>query len=350
MAHPSTTDGAAAPAVVPVEADAAAPSTGTRRGSWLVLKLLVVALGFTLILSRQSWSALEGALSKLSLLALTLSIVLQVLALAIANLRWRLLLRAYGAQQLPNFWQLLRVFFVGQFYNTYLPGGVGGDVVRAIVLRRSFARGGTTSGVAIVFVERALGVLGVLGVFSVTAALGAAPGLREAFLPYCVLGAVAAPGVVVAVAVGRRLARYAPGRVGALLSSLPVLERVTPFALACLLSALTQVVVALAGHALIQDIHPEARLSDSLIAMPLSAAAAFLPLSVAGAGPRDVVLVALYTTLGAPHAVGVATALAYLLTTWIVSGLGGLLQLIAPLTKPEPGEHAPRASPAAPLD
>lgn len=70
---------------------------------------------------------------------------------------------------------------------------------------------------------------------------------------------------------------------------------------------------------------------------------AFFPLSVAGAGPRDLVLVALYETLGIPRAAAVATALALLLVTLLVSGLGGVLQLVAPLSPPEQ-PPAPRRS------
>jgi hypothetical protein len=69
-----------------------------------------------------------------------------------------------------------------------------------------------------------------------------------------------------------------------------------------------------------------------MLVVPLAAAAAFFPLSVAGAGPRDAVLVTLYGLAGVPKPAAVATALALLFITLVVGASGGILQLYAPLT------------------
>jgi hypothetical protein len=73
------------------------------------------------------------------------------------------------------------------------------------------------------------------------------------------------------------------------------------------------------------------RLTDSLVAMPLAAAAAFFPFTIAGAGARDLAMVTLYVSLGYPREVALAGSFALLFTTLITAGLGGLLQLLAPL-------------------
>jgi glycosyltransferase 2 family protein len=323
------------PALAAAELPKRAPRAG-RKWLWLAAKLLVVAGAFTFILSRQSWPGLVDALARIAPLSVAIAALLQVGAIAIGTARWRCLLRAYGASKSPSFAAALRVYFVGQFYNTYFPGAVGGDVLRGVLTRNSFANeGGATASVAIVFVERALGLLGVLAVSALAAPFGASEELQRVFLPYCMLGSLGVAAVVAAVTLGQRLARYAPLRIATLLRGLPELQRVWPFVAACLLSLGTQTAISISAHTLLASVYPQASLLESLIAMPLAAGAAFFPLSVAGMGPRDLVLVEVYGTLGIPRAAATATALSLLLVTLLVTGLGGVLQLLAPLSAPE---------------
>jgi uncharacterized membrane protein YbhN (UPF0104 family) len=308
----------------------------SRRWLWLLAKLLVVAGAFTYILTRQSWPELVDALSRIEPVSIALASLLQVACILIATVRWRCLLRAYGARTTPAFGTALRVYFVGQFYNTYLPGAVGGDVLRGVLTRSSFAgEGGATASVAIVFVERGLGLLGVLAVSALAAPFAASDELQRLILPYSLLGSLGVAAVITAITLGQRLARYAPLRIATILRSLPELQRVPPFVAACLLSVGTQTLVAFCAHVLLLNVYPQADVRQSLMAMPLAAGAAFFPLSYAGAGPRDFVLMNIYKLLGIPSAAGTATALSLLLVTLLVAGLGGVLQLLAPLHPPE---------------
>jgi uncharacterized protein (TIRG00374 family) len=47
-------------------------------------------------------------------------------------LRWRIFLQLLGLQ--VPFWQSVRLFYLGLFFNTFLVGAVGGDAVKALVL------------------------------------------------------------------------------------------------------------------------------------------------------------------------------------------------------------------------
>jgi uncharacterized membrane protein YbhN (UPF0104 family) len=140
---------------------------------------------------------------------------------------------------------------------------------------------------------------------------------------------------VAGVALGRRLARHAPARIAPFLAQLPELRRPIPFVGACLLSLVTQLLVALSSHVLLASIEPDARLIHSLIATPAAVGAALLPISIAGAGPRDLVLVALYTALGVPQSAASATTVCVMVATLVVAGLGGIPQLFWPLLTEE---------------
>ena len=68
--------------------------------------------------------------------------------------RWLELLRGLGQE--VAFWRLVALYFVGNFFNTFLPSGVGGDVVRAVEIAQD-VEAGPAAGTVIV--DRATGLL-----------------------------------------------------------------------------------------------------------------------------------------------------------------------------------------------
>ncbi len=316
--------------MAPVSPDV--PATNTRRSSrvMLFLKIAITLGAFAFILSRQPIPDLIKAVRQISPGAFALATALQYAALTIGTLRWRILMRAYGASNIPAFGGLFKVYVVGYFYNTYLPGAVGGDVMRGVVTRKAFGESGATGAMAVVLVERALGLAGVFGLTGIAISLYA--GERFGWLlPYSVLGLMGVATCVTGLAMGKHIARFFPAPIARILSSLPTLVGYGSFVTAALMSLLTHTVVALIGHVLISSILPNIPIADSFVAMPLAAAAGFFPLTVAGAGARDLVLVQLYQALGAPAAAGTATALAFLVSSLMAAGVGGVIQLISPL-------------------
>lgn len=319
----------------------AAPLPRARRFLILALKLAVTFAALAFLVTRQPLSELLLAASRISPAAMALAVACQLAALCVGTYRWLLLMRAYGASAELSFSELLKVYFVGYFYNTYLPGAVSGDVLRGIATRRAFASEGATGAVAVVFVERALGLAGVMGLTAISTMLFAR-GRFDGVLPYSALAIVAVAAAITAIAIGKRSARFASGPLARLLSKLPILVRPGPFVVAALLSIVTHVLVSLCGHALIASIRPETTLGDSLLAMPLAGAAGYFPLTWAGAGARDYALVSLYEALGVPRAAGVATSFGYLFASLFTAGLGGIVQLATPLdTRDTPGPHKP---------
>ncbi|HEX6246079.1 MAG TPA: lysylphosphatidylglycerol synthase transmembrane domain-containing protein [Polyangiales bacterium] len=303
-------------------------SSPFRRRVWLAFKLLVVLGGFAFILSRQPLDEFADAAARMSTTAILSSLLLQLFALVLGTLRWRSLMLAYGASGSFPFSRLYLVYMVGQFYNIYVPGAVGGDLLRGMIGRRAFGERGATAGVAIVFVERVLGMAGVLFVTAVAVAFDRKQRLDAAVLPYCIAGMVGLAVLISAVTHGQRFAHLVPKKIGAILASLPKLSRRGPFALACVLSASIHVLISLCGVVLLAAIAPEVPAFDSFLAMPLSVAASFIPLSVGGSGPRDFILVALYGALGVPKSAALAVALGFLMTSLAAAGVGGIFQLV----------------------
>ncbi|MHC4662468.1 MAG: lysylphosphatidylglycerol synthase transmembrane domain-containing protein [Planctomycetota bacterium] len=92
------------------------------------------------------------------------------IVIAIGVIRWRWLLAAQGIH--ISFWAAFKLTFIGFFFNMFIPGATGGDVVKAYYIARlnpdKKAEAATT-----VFIDRALGMYGLLLVGFVALAINA---------------------------------------------------------------------------------------------------------------------------------------------------------------------------------
>ena len=93
-----------------------------------------------------------------------LAAVLVAFNTALTFVRWYLLVRA---QNLPfTLKSAFRLGLVGYFYNTFLPGAVGGDLLKAAYIAREQER--RTVAVATVLLDRAIGLWGLVVVVALT--------------------------------------------------------------------------------------------------------------------------------------------------------------------------------------
>jgi glycosyltransferase 2 family protein len=301
--------------------------TAWQRWGWL-LRWLGTAAGITYIATLIDIGDVKAAFGRIPLWALAAAVALVALNVVAGAARWRELLVAYGALTRPDLWRATQLYFISFFYNNYLPGAVAGDVVRGVVTRDVFGERGATAGLAVVFVERALGLFGVFLLLAI-GLLSAGDAIDTGSLwIWSTLGIAGSFALVLALPFSRRLGRLLPGRLRALAEKVPELASSGAFVSAALLSILTQVLIALAGWVLLHAIEPRVDLGASLLIVPLAAATTFLPITVGGAGARE----AVYVTLGASlfqmaRADALAASLALWLAHLVTGAAGGIVQL-----------------------
>ena len=109
------------------------PPKNTQR-IWTVVKVVLLALLLFWAHQRgllsKSWTAIQSLHfidALCALIALGVTLILGVI-------RWRWILRSLALKE-PTFLQGLRLYYEGLFYNTFAPGAVGGDLLRAHWLR-----------------------------------------------------------------------------------------------------------------------------------------------------------------------------------------------------------------------
>jgi uncharacterized membrane protein YbhN (UPF0104 family) len=300
-----------------------------RRYGWLV-RWLGTAAGIAYVATLIDLDEVAAAAAKISVGAWLAAIALVGLNVVIGAARWRSVLAAYGALARPDLWRATQLYFVAFFYNNYLPGAVTGDVVRGVVARDVFGERGATAGLAVVLVERALGLLGVFLMLAIGVA-AARDALDTGSLGvWCALGIAGSLALVLALPFARRLAPLLPRQLRTIAERVPALASPGAFVGAAVQSVLTQVCIALAGYVLLHAIEPRVDLGASLLIVPLAAATTFLPITVGGAGARE----AVYVTLGASlfhmaRADALAASLALWLAHLINGAIGGVIQLVS---------------------
>lgn len=115
----------------------------------LLFKIAVSAGLLWYLLSTINTSDLLQTLKKVNPLLFLLALLLYLSTFIFSTKRWSLFLSS------GSFKRLLSLYFLGAFFNTFLPGLVGGDAVKGYYLYKSDGRGGTV--IASIFMDRYLG-------------------------------------------------------------------------------------------------------------------------------------------------------------------------------------------------
>lgn len=141
--------------------------------SWLkaVVRVVVGIAVFAVLILRTDLHRLGAELSHTNLTGVVVAAGLFFIGLGVSALRWREYLAALDyPMPYPT---LYRLYFVGTFFNAFLPTGVGGDAYKAVRIGK--ARGNTARVFSSVFLDRFAGVVGLAligGVLSATRLIG----------------------------------------------------------------------------------------------------------------------------------------------------------------------------------
>lgn len=120
-----------------------------------VLKIGLSLSLLVFVLRQVGWEEAWESLRAAQLPYLGAALLLHLVGIPVRAYRWRILLTALEIN-IPLS-QLTRLYFVGSFFNTFLPTGVGGDMVRIYELGRQSRQ--PAAAVGTVLVDRATGIL-----------------------------------------------------------------------------------------------------------------------------------------------------------------------------------------------
>jgi uncharacterized membrane protein YbhN (UPF0104 family) len=301
--------------------DEGASSRRFRVPLWARLLFTAGTIGLWYAVAGDTVGHLGRSIAKMPAWALGAAIALHAALYLPGAHRWKLLMRAYGGERLPSMGRLYHLLLVGQFYNTFLPANLGGDVLRGHWTRRIVPSGGAY---LVVLVERLFALSGLLVVVSVGLVLE--PRL-EPIQWVGIIGVIIALAILVVVGFARRIGRRLEGEVGRRLRQLPPLAHRGPLPMVFLLSIIIHVFQAMMGYVLFAGLGLRPGLIDVLVLVPVALAALYLP-TIAGLGARETAFVLLFRPLGIGAAEATTVSLGMLGAQLAVAGIGGLLQVI----------------------
>ncbi|MBI2814958.1 MAG: flippase-like domain-containing protein [Opitutae bacterium] len=321
----------------------------TPAGTFLRYVFSLAGLGWLAL--RVDWVRF-GGLRGVDLTLALAAALLAGLAYPLQAWRWQLLLRAQGLI-LPAGW-VHRVFWIGQFCNSFLPGGVAGDAVRFGYLWREHPDR-KAAAAASLLADRLLGLGALFALATLALGLHLIMAGSGAELRALLTASTVAFGLLLAAGWSATRTRWwerlaarwlGPERAAALHDAAAALGRQhTTLALAALLS----VAVWLADFVSLWLLARSVGLEAGLLGMTVAAAAAYvaasLPVSIGGHGVREGALVAVMALLGlgtgnSEHVALLAVAFWAVSVGW--SLFGGAVWLFSLLTG-RPGSTTSKA-------
>ncbi len=272
-------------------------------------------------------------------------------AVAAGALRWGILLRSAGIE--ISLAHLFRYQWIAEFFNNFLPGPVGGDVVRGMALAADTQR--RADAAASVLIDRFIG----LCVFTFAATLAALSvliwghpngspftGDQRIYMQVIAIGS-GLMTIAILLFVSALLSRRLKEWLDRILLRLPLLSRLSPMwqklavsfnthrmhRWALLRSAAGSTMIVLLTSAtlwLIAEAIEPGRVSllEILVVNPMIVFALIVPLAPGGLGIRQISLAYLFLLIGASYEMGAAVGIVQQLVTYLVSIPGGLLWLI----------------------
>lgn len=344
----------------PLAAAGPPPASKPRGRRWLVtlLKLALTLALVAFLLARISLGEALALVGRARLLPLGAALAVFALSVLLGAWQWGRFLGALGIRLRPG--ELTELYWVGLFFNNFMPGSVGGDLVKVLDLSRR-ARDPMAASAA-TLADRLTG-LSALAALAMLAAAGlwADPALRP-LARWTLLGGALFllvgtlfyldPLLRPLYRLGERLSLWPAGGLRA--RAIEQLRRLREqrglllrlFALSLLVQALRVAVHYFVGLALLGSAGPG--LTAYFLAVPPLAFALTLPLTLGGFGLREGLALPVFAPLGVSGEAAVAIELLAYFAMLAVSLLGGLLFLrrrraAAASADPASGEGAPRA-------
>ena len=300
-----------------------------------ILRIAISLIVLAIVIVNVGAQNLLDALRSIDLRWFALALIIHVIGIAIRTWRWSMLIAALGTP--VAFGRLFYLYMAGTFFNTFLPTGIGGDVVKIIEL--SPERGGAQA-FSTVLADRLTGLLGSSLIALIVAVLD--PADVPADVRWIVIAVSAAVLIASMLLTQRRLLDRIFTRLP-FWSKLPkklikVYEALTAYSIGSIARSTVislPFTLALIGtqYALAIGLGVDAPIRYFALFIPMVALIQLLPISFNGLGVREGAFQVLFGTVGVGEAQAVAMSLMYYIVRVATGLLGGLMYLIGNLRK-----------------
>lgn len=284
-----------------------------------IIKLIVSSSLLYFVLSKAGVEKVLSIIRTINPFAFILSILIYIFSIYVSTMRWRLLLpEEFRAKRLFSF------YLIGSFFNTFLPGIIGGDAVKTYYLYKEINKGSLS--LASVFVDRYIGFVSLMLIGSIAYILGfkyISGTIIEWLLPAIILLFLIASLVIFGLRFGKRIK---------VLSEFykyfdEYRNQKTLIAKTLFLSFIVQIMSATTMYVITLGLGQHISLLYFFIFFPVITTISTLPISVSGIGVREGSFVLLFGLLGVKPEMATAMSFAWFLSI-ASGGLAGLFEYL----------------------
>lgn len=270
-----------------------------------LLKLAVSVAAIWWVLSNISFTEVLSVFASANLWYLALSLLLIALSFVLSGFRQNLSFRSTGAHISPIL--NLKLFWLGLFYNLFLPSGIGGDGVKVYLVNK-YRQNGVKKNIGVMLVNRVAGLVAI-GMITITLYYISGDEFKIGWPGWFCIPAL-------------YLFYYFVLKIF-LKSFVPVHAGLFGW------SMLLQLVQLVAALFILFAFKQHANISEYLFLFFLSAVATAIPITIGGVGLRETAFVLLTRLLNLNSTLAVALSVMFFLLSAIVS-LGGIYWVFFP--------------------
>ncbi|MEW6584787.1 MAG: lysylphosphatidylglycerol synthase transmembrane domain-containing protein [Nitrospirota bacterium] len=287
--------------------------------AFLVLKVCVSLGLLYLVLSKTGLDRVVSIVGNISLPAFLAAIALYLFAQFLSTLRWKLFLPGE-----LSVGKLFSLYMIGSFFNTLLPGLIGGDAVKGYYLYRTTGEGGRAF--ASVFMDRYIGFVVLIAICAAAFPFGYSYFRGSGIvwiLPATVLSFVASSLLIFGLRLGNRFTMIASfySYFHSYWKQKGIMGKTM------LLSVIVQLSGFLAVYVIALGIGQHIPFLALLVFLPLIVLFTMLPISISGIGVREGAFVLFFGLIGVKPEVATAISFSWFITI-SAAGLLGLVEYI----------------------
>ena len=281
------------------------------KAAFLAFKLAVSGLSLYLVFSKAGPAEILAMMKRIGPLYFLGACLIYLTAQGVSTLRWKLLL-----PEKFTFKKLFSLYMIGAFFNSFLPGLIGGDVVKAYYLNKDARKLSLT--LASIFMDRYFGyaALMFIGTLAFPFALGYFKGaVYQWIMPLIVCAFIVGSFLFFGLQLGRRFRTVSEfyEYFASLKSRKDVI--VKAFLLSLCIQLLGFMGVALLASALGEDI-PILLL---FVFLPIIITITTVPISISGLGVREGAFVVLLGLIGIKPELATSLSLSWFFSSFVGS-------------------------------
>jgi len=280
----------------------------------IALKLAISSSLLYLVLTKTGIKEVFSTLRSVSILSFIAAVALYIVAQITSTIRWKLLLpEGIGIRR------VFSLYMIGAFFNTLLPGVIGGDAVKGFYLYQLTGKGSMS--LASVFMDRYIGFIGLIIICTLSFPFGYkyfSGSHLEWMLPFVIVSFIIASFLIFGLRLGRQIRLLSE-----FYAYFHAYRNQTRIILQALgLSIILQLMGIFTVYVLALGMGQDIPFLVFLIFLPLIILFTMIPVSISGLGVRESAFVLFFGLVGMKPEVSTALSLLWFLTVSIASLIG----------------------------